>query len=437
MRLRPYQHDWINRIRDAYRAGHRRVLAQSPTGSGKTVAFAYLSAKIAAAGQAVLILVHRRELTSQAHAKIPAAGIIAAGYTPTPGPVQIASVQSLIRRQHPPADYVIVDEAHHATAGTYRAILDRYPDARVLGVTATPCRTSGAGLGDVFTDMVTGPTVADLTAAGWLAPAVVYAPAGIDTDGVPRRGGDYAAGALAIRADRPHITGSAVEYYRRLADGEPAIAFCVSRAHAVHVAAQFTNAGYRAAPVDGDTPTVERDRLIAGLATGDVQVLTSCDLISEGVDVPVVSVGLMLRPTESLALWLQQCGRILRPAGGKTRALILDHAGNTARHGLPDEPREWTLDAHRAVRGGETPPPVRQCPACFYAHRPAPTCPACGWDYRPAERLIAERAGELERVAVARKRAAGMARTREQLEAVARERGYKQGWVHMMLRARG
>lgn len=443
MQLRPYQTDLITRLREMLRRPGTQPLVVAPTGSGKTVCFAYIASRAAERGRRVGILMHRQELinqTSRALADCPH-GIVRGDATRDPdAPVQVCSVQTLINRLDRYAfDLVIVDEAHHCTARSYRRILDYYHGARVVGFTATPCRTDGSGLREAgYTDLVLGPDTAWLTEHGYLAPAEVYAPGGIDTTGVRRQGGDYQRGALAAVVDRPHITGCAVDHYTRLCAGVPAIAFCVSVQHAKHVAAEFEAAGYRAASIDGRMDDEQRRQLITALATGELQVLTSCDLISEGVDVPVVTAGIMLRPTQSRALWIQQMGRVLRPAPGKSCAYILDHAGNTARWGLPTTPQEWTLDGAKRREADDSAPAVRICTECFRPHATAPTCPYCGHVYPPQPRAVSVVEGELQRIeerAVKRLEVA-RADTLEKLLAVAHQRGYKPGWAYYRWHAR-
>lgn len=265
----------------------------------------------------------------------------------------------------------------------------------MLGVTATPERLDGRGLGGVFGEMVQGPSVADLTAAGSLVPATVYAPAAqVELSGVKRRAGDYAVEELAEAMSDRALVGNAVEHYRGLAAGVPAVAFCVNVAHSRLVAERFIAAGVRAAHVDGQTPEAERDRLIAALASGEIQVLTNCGLISEGVDVPALGAAILLRPTHSLSLYLQMVGRALRPAAGKASALILDHASNIWTHGLPDEPRAWSLDGRpKTARGARCAPGVtfRPCPDCRALNPPAtPLCKACGAELSPSPAELAE-----------------------------------------------
>ena len=228
-------------------------------------------------------------------------------------------------------------------------------------------------------------------------------------------------------------------HYSKICPGVPAIAFCVSVQHAEHVAAEFVSAGYRAASIDGKMHDHQRRQLLTGLGDGSIQVLTSCDLISEGVDVPVVTAGIMLRPTQSRALWIQQMGRCLRPSPGKTAAIILDHAGNTARWGLPTTDQQWSLDSERNTRATEdTGPSIRICSECFRPHESAPVCPYCGHVYPLQPREVSVMEGELERIeaAAAKRTEEYKAETLEQLLRLARERGYKPGWAYHRWHAR-
>ncbi len=198
------------------------------------------------------------------------------------------------------------------------------------------------------------------------------------------RGGDYAADELAEAMSDKALVGNAIEHYGRLCRGVPAVAFCVGIGHSRAVAERFNAAGFRAAHVDGETDKEERRRLIAALGTGDLDVLTNAGLISEGVDVPAIGAAILLRPTQSLGLYLQQVGRALRPAPGKTEAIILDHAGNSLAHGLPDEAREWSLDDKPRRQREGRPAKPRCCPACRVMNRPgASTCKGCGSPLRP------------------------------------------------------
>jgi len=446
--LRDYQVQFLDDIRAEFRAGSRATLGVLPTGAGKTVCFTELARSAASKGKRVCVMVHRRELLNQTVAKLDHPhGVIAPGHTPRRELIQVASVQALVNRLHHwEFDLIVIDEAHHVMARTYMEILNANPKARALGVTATPVRMDGRGLGDKFDRLVVGPSVAELIEQGYLCPAEVYAPSTINVESVHVSRGDFVRSELADAADQPKLVGDAVEHYKRYADGMPAIAFCVSLAHAEHVAEEFKRRGFSAKMVDGKMHPRERDGAIAGLARGTIDVLTTCDLISEGLDVPVVSCGILLRPTKSLGLFMQQVGRTLRPLPGKDKAIILDHAGNCLRHGLPDMDREWSLETSRKKGAGkpkEFDPAlaVRICEQCFAAHAPAPTCPMCGWVYPVQSRSVDHVEGELVkldevRAKIEARKEVGKAREREQLEKVAAARGYSPRWVDHILKAR-
>ena len=339
-------------------------------------------------------------------------------------------------------DGVLVHNCHHAVASTWLRILDALPEIRVLGVTATPLRLDGKGLIDVFDDLIIGPTVEALIKDGYLSRFITFAPArSPDLSGVHTRAGDYAVDELAARMSSGVIITGAVEEYLRLCPGAPAIAFCVDIKHSELVAEAFTARGIHAAHVDGETPREERRAMIAALGTGELQVLSNCGLVSEGLDVPNVTAAILLRPTKSLALYLQQVGRALRPAPGKDKAHILDHAGNTFRFGPVSIERKWSLEGKEKSE----PPPMQRCPDCGALVPLAEwTCPECGTVLRerlpPAGTMPQQHheitSGRLievadEWLAAARYREAlsWAGEDERRLHRVARARGYKPGWV--------
>ena len=405
IQLYDYQRAMITALREQYRTGARAPLLVSPTGSGKTVLFSAITKATAAKGKLVTILAHRQELIEQIstalHEFSVPHGIIAPGERITGHPVQVASVFSLARRLHRyhAPDLLILDEAHHAIVGsTWGKITAAYTGARLLGVTATPIRLDGSGLGQIFDRLVCGPATADLIGMGRLSRLSVYAPPGVDTAGIHTRMGDFVRDELLAAVDKPKITGDAVLHYRKLAPGRRAVAFCVSIEHAKHVAADFMAAGFCAVSVDGTLDKSVRKGIINDFKAGTIKVLTSCDLISEGFDCPGIEVGISLRPTQSQGLWRQQVGRCLRISEGKERALILDHAGNSIRLGVPGltpEP-EWSLAGTDKATKSDRAVGVRVCPKCFSAGRSgAPTCTACGFAYPVESRKVESVVGEL------------------------------------------
>jgi superfamily II DNA or RNA helicase len=445
MQLRPYQQQLINDIRLQYQLGHKSVLAVLSTGGGKTYVFSYIAQQSSIKGNRVLILVHRAELLDQASRSLRSMGVahgrISAGKAmDLSRTVQIASVQTVARRLHLlPRDFfqlLVVDEAHHTTAGTWAKTVQHFHAAKLLGVTATPIRSDGRGLGEHYQSMVQGPTAQQLTDAGFLAAAKVLAPPGFDSTGLRKRMGDFDPKEAEQRVGT--IMGDCLGHYRKHLPGQTAIAFCCSVAHAEAVAALFQSAGISAASIDGSMDTAQRRQLLHDLGTGKLKVLTSCALIGEGVDVPSVGGCILLRPTASVALHLQMIGRCLRPQPGK-RAVVLDHVGNTLRMGHHLEPRDWTLDGLKK-RDREQAPSVKVCPQCFATSASAvQVCRECGHVFAPQERRELQQVdGELVEMAVAKRREQGGAQTLQQLIALGQQRGYKNpvAWAKHVLAAR-
>lgn len=456
MRATPRQYQAENReqIRQALKSGFRAPLYVLPTGGGKTFVFCDIAEAVAARGNRALILVHRAELLRQASQKLAQIGvdhgIIAPSHSKTGDLVQVASVQTLVRRldEIPEPNLIIVDECHHSIASAWRKILDYWPRAFILGVTATPCRLDGNGLGKsaggYFDTMIHGPTIQELINQGFLSRPIVYAPpTDFNTDGIHITRGDFDQKQVNDRIDKPKITGSAIDHYLRLCRGMPAITFCVSISHAEHVAAEFNSCGIKTMCIHGNLSPYQRESAICGLGDGTWQNLTSCDLISEGTDIPIVAAGIGLRPTASLGLYMQQVGRILRVYPGKTSAVWLDHVGNCLRHGLPTDDREWSLEGHkkRKKTTEEQAPKCRQCAKCYAMFSAAINiCPQCGEPFIvTVKREINQVSGELvefdrARVEFMKKQKRmeeGRANSLEDLLRIARERGYSPAWAHI------
>lgn len=449
--LRPYQQEAVAAIRQAYAQRHRSVLFVLSTGGGKTVVFSYITQQAAARGR-VCVLVHRAELLRQASASLTAMGIghgvIAAGRSmDLSQPVQVASVQTLARRlRHIPPDWfrlLVVDEAHHSNAGTWATVLSHCASAKVLGVTATPCRCDGRGLGEWYQAMVLGPSPGWLTDQGYLAPARVLAPPGFQVQGLRRRMGDFDMTQAGELLQAGQAMGDCLSHYRQHLDGRTAIAFCCSVAHAEAVAQLFNRHGIAAASIDGTMDGHTREQLLADLGSGALKVLTSCSLIGEGVDVPSVSGCILLRPTQSLSLHLQMIGRCLRPAPGKTHAVVLDHVGNTLRNGHHLDERDWTLDG-LSKRSREAAPSVKVCPKCFAAlSSRAQVCPECGHQFAPERRELQHVEGQLQELQRQvqqreRRREQATAQTIEDLIQIGKRRGMKnpKGWARHVMAAR-
>lgn len=364
--LRDYQLDAISRIRAAMRAGHHRVLVQSPTGSGKTEIMSNVASRTVETGRKALWLAHRSELVDQAAETLIrhglTVGVIASGSALPPNPyapIQVASVQTLLARNiRPPADMVFADEAHHfaSAAETFCELLKSYSDAWVVGATATPERGDGCGLRDCFDTIVVGATVKELTANGYLVPCEVFRP------------------------DKPLAPGkiaqNPVDAYLQHARGRRAIVFCKSVQLSDQYASEFTMNGLRAMALSADTPLAERRMILDAFKRGGLDVIVNVFVLTEGFDDPGVSCCIIARGCGSAGMYLQMIGRVLRPAPGKTDAILIDLRGVSHEHGRPEADREFSLDG----KGIRLRDPNSYCPVCGAPKVPGENCASCGYE---------------------------------------------------------
>jgi superfamily II DNA or RNA helicase len=359
--LRPYQSEAINRIRNSYRAGKKRPLFVLPTGGGKTISFTYITQQALERGSVVWLIAHKDDLIIQISETLKKFNIrhgIIQGSKPVMKHLkcQVVSVPTMAKRlgKYDNPDFIIIDEAHHSTAGSYLKILEYYPDAKVLGVTATPCRSDGRGLGDVYDDLVLGPSVIELINLGFLVAPKYYNPKSAileaELKNIKKTAGDYNNKDLAEAVNKAALYGDIIANYRKYCNGVPAVVFCVNIKHADDMSQRFKAAGYSAANVDGTMDKSDVNEILRKLGTGEIQVVTSCNLISEGTDIPAIGCAILARPTKSLSLYIQQIGRALRPYGGKDHAIILDHANNFGEFGHPLNDRFWSLDGDRGKK---------------------------------------------------------------------------------------
>lgn len=409
--LRSYQSDLIDQIESAWLNGCDAPLAVMATGGGKTIVFSQILQDTQ--GQSVLIA-HRQELISQPCLALARAGVlykiiasqaaireiialeeqeIGRSHFHINASVTVASVDTLIRRLDDPrykswghqVRLVVYDEGHHVLKdnkwGKCRSI---FPNARILGLTATPERADGKGLGvhhdGVFDRLIVGPDVRELTHLGWLSPFRIFCPPNdLDLSAVPvTASGDFSPTPLGVAVEKSRIIGDVVEHYRRLAYGKRGIVFAANIKHAVSITEAFTVAGIPAALVTSETPVLERNQIVRNFRDGQLWVLVNVDIFGEGFDLPSVEVICMARPTESFGLFAQQFGRGLRTAPGKSHTLILDHVGNVKRHGLPIG-RPWTLN-RRDKRTNNTTSEIRltTCLVCFFVFPSSErVCPNC------------------------------------------------------------
>jgi DNA repair protein RadD len=454
--LYPFQQAAVDEIEAKIAEDHRKIILVAPTGSGKTVMAAAIIKRATERHRCILVLAHRREIIEQTSDKLArhavTHGIIMAGAAPRPmASVQVASIDTLRARalrsqamKLPPADLIIFDEAHHCRAGTYQKIIAAYPDAIVLGLTATPCRGDGRGLGNVFSTMIECPQVAELISQGYLVKSFCYAPTDPDLRGVRTVAGDYVESQLAERMDRAKLTGDIVTHWIKFGQRRRTVAFAVNVQHSMHLRDEFIRSGVRAEHLDGNTPIAERTAILFRLAAGETEVITNCMVLTEGFDCPDIGCIVLARPTKQMGLFRQMIGRGLRPANGKTDVVILDHSGAVYRHGLPEDHVTWTLGtdaravapAHQArlehkVAG------VIECTQCSALRLGGKPCPACGFLPQREAKYVSIRNGDLALVDAATRKANAPVYDRDtkrrwagELTAVVREMGKNPGWAY-------
>lgn len=385
MELRPYQVRLIEEARAEMQKGVRSIMIQAATGAGKTCLIAHMLKTARARGLNSIFVVHRRELIRQSIKTFGMVGLPFGVLSPDfpedlSQQVQIASVLTLGNRlqkiKRP--SLIVLDEAHHHAAKTWSKITDTFPEAYLIGVSATPRRGDGKGLGRWYKSMLHGPPVADLIRDGYLSKYRVFAPGNGEQD-------------------KPTITGDAIREYRQRIPGRRAIVFAHSLEHSKFTVEEFKKAGFRAAHVDGESDSSYREDMVTAFEAGRLDILSNVNIFSEGVSVDAIESVIDLAPTLSLPVWLQRCGRALRPAPGKEEAIILDHAGNCERHGLPDEPREWILEGSGVAKKDDgSGPSLRICKKCFAAQFPgSATCQYCGHAFEIKQRKVQRQAGVL------------------------------------------
>lgn len=442
--LHPYQQKLVSQARQKLAQGSKSVLLVSPAGSGKSVIIAEIARLATEKGGHVMFTVHRKELVEQITQTFIDDGVDLSRCT-------IMTVGRIAHRLEslPRPTLIITDETHHSLAKTYRTIYDYYSDVPRLGFSASPWRLSGQGLGDVYDTMVEGPTVKWLIENQYLAPFDYYAPTLIDVQKLKKSStGDYSAKSID-EANTKVIFGDVVKHYRRLADGRQAIIYAHSIAESERVAETFRAAGITARHVDSKTAPAVRDHIMQQFKDGSLTIISNCDLISEGFNVPECGVVIMLRPTASLVLDIQQSMRGMRYKPGK-RAVIIDHVANAYRFGLPDADREWSLSDRPSKgrkQGKSDGPGIKSCPECFgMVAAQVKQCPLCGYTFRTdGSDLEVDPNAKLTKLTpefhMTVEHPVRMqpkdAKSIEDLKLIAHARGYKNGWVYFQAKSRG
>ena len=402
--LRPYQQDTLDNVYKSLRTGHKRIVVQQPPRTGKTVIMAEIAKRATAKGNRVLVVVHRQELVEQTQRTFVKWGVdmslcrvgmvqtlwrrVKRGKNNRHGAASVSLGDTHEKRRTRPSvinvspKVIIIDEAHHALAKSYKTVVEAFPDATTLMFTATPYRLSGAGMAEVADDLIQGLQVTNLINMGFLAPVKYFAPPDINTGLLRRQRGEFTEDSID-QALSKRIYGNAVDQYKLRANGKKAIAYCHTVQAAKRLADEFNKNGISAVEVDGSTPAAERAAEVERFRNGDITVMTNVEIFTEGLDLPNVDCVIQLRPTQSLALYLQFAMRAMNPREGKT-AIILDHVGNYERFGLPTDDREWSLEGKgkKSSAGVTTGPQIQTCRACFGTFYVTQVknglCPLCG-----------------------------------------------------------
>lgn len=429
MQLRPYQSSLVTRINNFWETNPQgKVLAVLATGGGKTVIF---SSIIATEQGATCAIAHRQELVSQMSLTLAKNGIyhrivgsnktvkncvkihmdeLGKSYYDAGSKHAVASVDTIIRREEQLKNWLlsvrlwVIDEAHHVLKNNkWGKAVQMFPNARGLGVTATPCRADGNGLGahadGVFVTMYEGVAMGELIRDGYLTDYKIFAPPSSfsrEQIKVSDSTGDFnlnqmrevVNGSSLVAHDEKTITGDVVAQYLKIAHGKSGVTFTVDVASAEEIAEQYNKAGIPAAAISCNTPDLERFAAVRKFKNKEILQLVNSEILTEGFDCPGIEVVSFARPTESYSMYSQMFGRALRPLPGKAYALIIDHVGNVMRHGLPDAPREWSLDRRERRTGKSEPSMVRVCTACAAVYeRFRDACPDCGEPVpKPADR---------------------------------------------------
>lgn len=440
--LYPYQQELVDKARDSIVKGSKGVLIQSPPGSGKSVVIASVAKMATDKKNHVLFIVHRKELVVQIQETFSQMDV-------PEGFSTVMTVGKVVNRldKLPYPSIIITDETHHSRAATYRKIYDHYSKAFRLGFTATPWRMSGKGFNDIYDDLVLGESVEWLIENEFLAPYEYYAPTLAEMDSLKKSStGDFTKNSMDD-AIKSAIFGDVVKHYEKLAKGKKTILYAHSIDASREIAESFKRAGISAIHADSKTPEKERDSIMDDFRSGKIEVLCNVDLVSEGFNVPDCSCVILVRPTASLVLFLQQAMRSMRYQKDK-QATIIDHVGNYARHGLPDTERDWTIDdrpSNKKSSKSDNELPIKQCDFC-HAISPAGSqvCEGCGEEFPVEQSEIETVDSELQQVnamefkvdyqSIRIKKEYGSKKvedleTLEDFYLFAKSRGYKESWI--------
>lgn len=439
-----YQQKLVDETRKKLTKGHHGILIVSPPGSGKSVIIAEIARLTTLKKNRILFFVHRKELVNQIKdsfikqdVDLKYCTILTVG--------KVANRLDILAKP----DLIIVDESQHSRAKTYQKIFNYYSDVPRLGFTGSPWRLSGKGFKDIYSAMVLGPTTKWLIGNKKLAPFTVYGYQLGDKSTLKNGStGDYTKKSLD-KYTKSIIHGDIVKSWLKFAKDRKTIIYCHSTSFSKEVAQSFRDAGINAVHADAKTPESKRDKIMADFKEGKIKILCNVDLVSEGFNVPDCSCVVLLRPTQSLVIYLQQSMRAMRYQKGK-HAVIIDQVGNFERFGLPDTDYHWSLEdraKHPRNEGNKTDgPAIKTCPECFAVIKASlTTCPICGHDFTPEIReLEQKREQELQKIEAERINRRNIANKKvseltsfKELAIYGKARGFKPGWAWHMAKRKG
>ena len=450
MELRNYQDLAINDIRTLFKQGKKKVLLVSPTGSGKTVIACAMIQKALEKNKQCLFVAHRRELVYQTINKLYdngiTSGVLMSGQPETQFEnVQVASIQTFTARKNneyfnkPKGDLIILDEAHRSTSKSFKSLIEMYPDSYIIGLTATPIRNDGQGLGNVYEEIVECGTVKSLQQQGYLVNTKYFAPTLPDLSKIQIVQGDYDKKQLSKRMNTTKLVGDLVQHYIDHANNRPTVVFASSVAHSKYIAKMFQQNGIKAGHIDGSMQEIERETVLNAMKNDNIQVLCNCMVLTEGWNLPKISSIILARPTKSLGLWLQMIGRSLRPYKNKDHTIIFDHAGCIYEgFGFPDDDRHWelTVSKEKKQRKKKNIEPIMKqpfsCVRCDFIYKPTkdnPECPNCSFKPTQKEVQLLIKQGRLKQMQKPKETSAHDKKNwYAQLVYIAKQKGYNIGW---------